>query len=46
MAILLFDTEDDMREGHQVQEAAIPQHDAGGRRVSVEMFEVAVDIRR
>ena len=46
MAILLFETEDDMRKGHEVQEAAIPRHASGGRRVSVEMFEVAMDIRR
>ena len=46
MAILHFKTEDDMRKGHEVQEAAIPQHEVGGRRVSVEMFEVAVDVRR
>ena len=45
MAIMLFETEDDLRKGHEVLDAMTPPRDTGGRRVSVEMFEVGLDVR-
>ncbi len=45
MAIMLFETEDDLRKGHEVMDAMTPPRDTGGRRVSVEMFEVGMDVR-
>ncbi|HEX8102787.1 MAG TPA: hypothetical protein VF533_09255 [Solirubrobacteraceae bacterium] len=46
MAIVLFATEEDMRAGDEALDAMNPT-DAGGdgRRTSVELYEVAVDIR-
>ena len=46
LAISLFETEDDMRKGDETLNAMNPQAgDDAGRRTSVEMFEVAVDLR-
>lgn len=46
VGISLFETEEDMRTGHEALNAMDPDPGANtGRRTSVEMFEVAVDIR-
>ena len=45
MAIMLFQTEEDLRQGHEAMNAMRPDLDTGGRRVSVDLFEVAVDVR-
>jgi hypothetical protein len=44
MAIMFFDTEDDLRQGDEAMNAMSPQFDTGGQRVSVELFEVAMDV--
>ena len=45
LAISLFDTVEDMRAGDAVLNDMDPSRDDAGRRTSVEMYEVAVDIR-
>ena len=45
VAIMLFETEDDLRQSHEVLNAMTPDFDTGGRRVSVDLFEVAMDVR-
>ena len=47
LAIALFDTEEDMRTGDEALNAMDPDPSMGdlGRRTSVEMYEVAVDVR-
>ena len=45
MAIMLFESEEQMRRAHEVLDAQPSPRDTGGRRVSVGMFEVAVDVR-
>jgi hypothetical protein len=46
MAVGLFDTEEDMRQGHEALNNMNPQTGAdAGRRTSVEFYEVGVDIR-
>ena len=45
MAIMLFDSEEEMRRAHEVLDARTSPRDTGGQRVSVEMFEVALDVR-
>ena len=45
VAISLFETEEDMRKGDETLNAMNPQRDDVGTRASVEMYEVAVDIR-
>ena len=45
MAIMLFESEEQMRRAHELLDAQPSPRDTGGRRVSVEMFEVAVDVR-
>jgi hypothetical protein len=46
LAIALFDTEDDMRTGDETLNGMNPPGGSGdGNRVSVEMYEVGVDIR-
>jgi hypothetical protein len=45
MAIMLFESEQQMRRAHEVLDAQPSPRDTGGRRVSVGMFEVAVDVR-
>jgi hypothetical protein len=44
LAIALFETEDDLRQGHATLEQMSPPGDMG-QRVSVETYEVAADIR-
>jgi hypothetical protein len=45
MAIALFETEDDMRQGDAALNEMNPSSDDVGKRTSVEMYEVGVDIR-
>jgi hypothetical protein len=46
LGVSLFDTEEDLRKGDETLSAMSPPDDALGRRTSVEMYEVAVDVRR
>ena len=45
LAIALFETEEDLRKGDEALNAMTPRVDDGGKRTSVEMYEVGVDIR-
>ncbi len=45
LAIALFESEEDMRTGDEALNAMTPQRDDVGKRVSVETYEVGVDIR-
>jgi hypothetical protein len=45
MALALFETEADMRTGDETLNTMSPPGDGMGRRVSVEMYEVAADLR-
>ena len=45
MAITLFATEEDMRTGDETLNAMTPPGDGMGRRSSVEMYEVAAELR-
>jgi hypothetical protein len=45
LAIALFKTEDDLRQGDQVLNSMQPSADNVGTRASVETYEVAVDVR-
>jgi hypothetical protein len=45
LAVALFETEADMRTGDEALNAMNPPGDGMGRRVSVEMYEVAADER-
>ena len=47
LAISLFETEEDMRKGDETLNAMNPDDSVGdvGKRSSVEMYEVAVDVR-
>lgn len=45
LAIALFETEDDLRQGDEALNAMSPEGVATGRRVSVERYEVPVEIR-
>jgi hypothetical protein len=45
LAIALFESEDDLRKGDEALNAMNPSGDDVGRRTSVEMYEVAVDVR-
>jgi hypothetical protein len=45
LAVSLFETEEDLRTGDAVLNAMSPPDDGMGRRASVEMYEVAVDVR-
>jgi hypothetical protein len=45
MAISLFESEEDMRKGDEVLNQMTPPSDGMGRRTSVEMYEVGVDVR-
>jgi hypothetical protein len=47
MALVLFETEEDMRKGDEALNAMSPTTTgpAAGQRTSVEMYEVAIDIR-
>ena len=45
LAISLFDTEEDLKTGHEVLNSMSPPADGMGQRSTVEMFEVGVDLR-
>jgi hypothetical protein len=45
MAVGLFETEADLRQGDEVLNAMSPPDDGMGQRTSVETYEVAVDVR-
>jgi hypothetical protein len=45
IAVALFETEDDMRTGDRTLNAMSPPGEGMGKRVSVEMYEVAADFR-
>jgi hypothetical protein len=45
VAIALFDSEEDMRQGDETLNAMTPEREGVGSRTSVEMYEVAVDLR-
>jgi hypothetical protein len=45
LAIALFETEDDLKAGHEVLNSMTPPGDGMGHRSTVEMFEVGVDVR-
>jgi len=45
LGVTLFETEADMRAGDEVLNAMSPPSDGMGRRTSVEMYEVAVEMR-
>ena len=44
LAVALFETEEDLRQGNEVLNSMSPPDDGMGRRTSVESYEVAVDI--
>jgi hypothetical protein len=46
LALALFETEEDLRKGDEVLNTMNPSGDDVGRRTSVEMYEVAVDVRQ
>ena len=45
MAITLFDSEDDMRTGHEALDRMSPPAETMGRRTGVEFYEVAADLK-
>jgi hypothetical protein len=45
LAISLFETEEDMAKGDETLNAMSPPGDGMGQRTSVEMYEVAADLR-
>ncbi len=45
LAISLYENEDDMRTGDEVLNQMTPPGEGMGRRTSVEMYEVGVDVR-
>lgn len=45
LAIVLFETEEDMRQGDATLSAMSPPNDGMGRRAGVDFYEVAVDLR-
>jgi hypothetical protein len=45
IAITLFETEDDMRQGDATLNAMSPGDDAVGQRAAVEMYEVGAEFR-
>jgi hypothetical protein len=45
LAISLFETEQDMAQGDETLNAMSPPGDGMGQRTSVEMYEVAADLR-
>ncbi len=45
LGVSLYESEEDMRTGHEVLNKMSPPDDGMGRRTSVEMYEVAVDVR-
>jgi hypothetical protein len=45
LAIGLYETEEDRRQGDETLNSMTPPGEGMGRRASVEMYEVAVDVR-
>jgi hypothetical protein len=45
VAVMLFETEDDLRKGDEVLNSMSPGGDGLGERTSVEMYEVALDVK-
>lgn len=45
LAIALFETEEELRQGDETLNAMTPSGNVSGKRTSVETYEVAVDIR-
>ena len=45
LAIVLFETEEDMRQGDATLNAMSPPNDGMGRRTGVDFYEVAVELR-
>ena len=45
LAVALFDTEEDLRQGDEVLNSMSPPSDGMGQRGPVEIYEVAVDFR-
>ena len=45
LAVALFETEEDLRQGNEVLNSMSPPDDGMGRRTSVDFYEVAVDLR-
>src|SRR3954451_20475262 len=45
LAIGLFKTEEDRQKGHETLEQMNPSRDDAGKRASVEMYDVAIDLR-
>ena len=45
IGVSLFETEEDLRKGDAVLNSMSPPEEGIGRRASVEMYEVAVDVR-
>jgi hypothetical protein len=45
LAIGLFETEEDLRKGDEALNAMNPGNDGTGRRTTVEMYEVPIDVR-
>ena len=45
MAVSLFETEDDLRQGDEVLNSMSPPGDGMGKRAAVDVYEVAVDVR-
>lgn len=44
VALVYCDSEEDMRKAHEALNAMSPSDDASGRRVSVDVYEIANDI--
>jgi hypothetical protein len=45
LAVALFDTEEDLRQGDEVLNSMNPPGEGMGRRTAVEMYEIEVDFR-
>jgi hypothetical protein len=45
LAVGLFETEEDLRKGDEVLNSMSPPDDGMGRRASVDVYEVALDVR-
>lgn len=45
LAVSLFETEEDLRKGDETLNSMSPPDDGLGRRASVEIYEVAVDVK-
>ena len=45
MGVTLFETEEDLRKGDEVLNSMSPPEEGIGRRTTVEMYQVAVDVQ-